>query len=163
MADTDEAKGQLAAVKGFVAVRRGFLILLGGVGLGKSHLAVGVLRASGAGLWVKQADLLRRLRATYRDDKADDPIEPCKTASLLILDEMGVSAGGKDEGPMLYDILDHRYCAIVPTVITSNLDWETLAETLGERLADRLREATYRVLTLAGRSRRSERRKDYFA
>lgn len=159
---SEEGKKQLEAVREFAKVQCGFLFLLGPVGTGKSHLAVGALRLGRGGLFIKQADLLRRLRATYRDDKAADPVEPCKTAGFLVLDEMGVSSGGRDEWPMLHEILDHRYCAMMPTVITSNLTWEELAGLAGDRLSDRFRECAYRVLTLTGESHRPVAHGRYF-
>ena len=147
-------------------IRRGFLILLGPVGVGKSHLAVGVVRhfKDRGNVFVKQsALLLRQLRATYDDRDADDPIKKCQAAPLLVLDEMGLSGGGKDELPMLSEILSYRYEQEKPTVITSNLSWDELQDELGDRLSDRMREAAYKVLVFSGPSHRSERREAYFA
>ena len=167
--DSKEAETQLAAVKEYTIAQRGFLFLLGSVGLGKSHLAVGAMRimaphrGRGSGLFIKQSELLRELRATYRDINAKDPVPKCKEAGVLVLDEMGVSSGGKDEWPMLHDILDHRYRSRLPTIMTSNLTWEALSELVGDRLSDRFRECTFRVLTFSGDSKRSIARERYFA
>jgi DNA replication protein DnaC len=159
-----EEKQHLEAVRSFALdVSKGFLILLGPVGVGKSHLAVAVMRTfRGQGTFVKQSTLLRQLRATYNDKKADDPIEACQKAPLLVLDEMGLSGGGRDEAPMLNEILDYRYGHLLPTVITSNLDWGTLREELGERLSDRMRECAHAVLIFSGPSHRAEQRDKYF-
>jgi DNA replication protein DnaC len=144
------------------SVNRGFLILLGPVGIGKTHLAVSALRRMGQGVFVKQSSLLAQLRATYSDRNAKNPVPRCQAANILVLDEMGVSSGGKDEFPMIHEILDHRYNHLTPTIITSNLTWDELRAELGERLADRLREAAWKVLVFAGQSRRPTRRDDYF-
>ena len=162
-AGNDEERQHLEAVRTFaMEVRRGFLVLLGPVGIGKSHLAVAVARKFQHLLFVKQSTLLRQLRATYSDKKAADPIERCQEAELLVLDEMGVSGGGKDEWPMLSEILDHRYGHLLPTVITSNLGWDELRAELGDRLGDRLRESAHAVLVFAGESRRPAHRASYF-
>jgi DNA replication protein DnaC len=160
---SDEEQRHLAAVRTFATeVRRGFLMLLGPVGIGKSHLAVAVARKFQHLLFVKQSTLLRQLRATYSDKKAVDPIERCQEAELLVLDEMGVSGGGKDEWPMLSEILDHRYGHLLPTVVTSNLSWDELRAELGERIGDRLRESAHAVLAFAGESHRPAHRAAYF-
>jgi DNA replication protein DnaC len=162
----DSEKEHLEKCKEFTEVGNGFLVLLGPVGVGKSHLAVAVARSFYRDRpwphWVKQSTLLRQLRATYNDHKAKDPIEECQKASLLVLDECGVSGGGKDEGPMLHEILDHRYGEKKPTVITSNLPWPELQSEVGERLADRLRESAFGVLVFSGESHRVKARDIYF-
>lgn len=153
----------LAAVREFASIRKGFLVLLGPVGVGKSHLAVAVMRTIPGGIFVKQSSLLRLLRATYGNKDAADPIEPCQEASILVLDEMGVSGGGKDEWPMLSEILDYRYSHLKPTVITSNLSWDEVRESLGDRIGDRMREAAHSVLVFSGESHRPDHRAAYFA
>lgn len=152
----------LSLVQEFVRVRRGFLFLLGPVGVGKSHLAVSVMRAVREGLFVRQAQLLRQLRRHYHDSAVENPIADAQEAGLLVLDELGVSSGGRDELPMLDEILACRYEQKRPTIITSNLTWEQISTALGDRLADRLNEACYRVLVFAGKSHRADRRDNYF-
>lgn len=144
-------------------VRRGFLILLGSYGTGKSHLAAACLRHFKTGVFTKQSTLLSDLRTTYRDNKAQNPIEKCKKAGLLVLDEMGVSAGGRDEFPMLHDILDYRYTEKKPTILTGNISRDEFKQILGERLNDRLTQATYKIYQLTGESHRARRKDDYFA
>jgi len=157
----DEA-GFVKVVESFYAARRGFLILLGGYGTGKSHLAAAAFRRYGQGWFVSHNSLLVSLRHTYRDKMAFDPIERGKNARLLVLDDVGLSGGGRDELPMLHEILNHRHCDKLPTVITSNLSYECLIGLLGERMADRLRESTFRVLTFTGASHRKKARELYF-
>jgi DNA replication protein DnaC len=160
----DQETTHLETVREFAEKTRiGFLFLLGGIGLGKTHLGVGVLRRYSAGaVFIKQSTLLRELRATYSDKQAKDPIERCKAASLLVLDEMGLSSGGRVEAPMLHEILDHRYSEKLPTVITSNLSWDELKAELGDRLSDRLKESAFAVLLFSGPSHRTECRDQYF-
>jgi DNA replication protein DnaC len=105
--------------------------------------------------------LLRALRATYSNPNAVDPIGVCQRADLCVLDEAGVSGGGRDEYPALHEILDHRFSEFKPTIITSNNTLEQLRESLGPRLVDRFRQAAFRVLVFAGASHRSELREHY--
>jgi DNA replication protein DnaC len=153
----------LERVRQFTTVRRGTLIMLGDVGTGKTHLAVGVARLFAKPVMVKQSALLRKLRATYRDRTAEDPVPICQNAGLLVLDEIGLSVGGRDELPMLHDILDHRHCEMLPTVLTGNLHPGELRELIGERLDDRLHESGFEVLNFTGPSQRAAARERYFS
>lgn len=161
-ATSEQEKEHLAKCREFAKMKRGFLLLLGGVGSGKSHLAVGIMREIKTGYFIKQSTLLRNLRETYHNPKAAHPIDKCQETRLLILDEMGVSSGGKDELPMLHEILDHRYSEAKQTIITSNLDYPGVSALLGERLADRFNECFFAVLTFGGQSHRKDMRDRYF-
>lgn len=150
-------------VRTFLEAKHGFLFLLGDVGTGKTHLAVGAMRLCKNPYLVKQNTLLRMLRQTYRDQAAIDPVIRCQQADLLVLDEMGLSSGGRDEFPLLNEVLDYRHSERKPTILAGNLDWAALQEIVGERLADRFRESTFLVLVFSGQSRRSEAREKYFS
>jgi len=156
MPDGEAKAEQVRLVKEFCDKRTGFLILSGDYGTGKTHLAVAALRIFGTGWLVKQASLLRALRDTYADKSAFDPIERAQGARLFVLDDAGLSGGGKDELPMLHEILDYRHGERLPTIITSNLPFDNLAGVLGDRMGDRLRESCFRVLTFTGSSHRRE-------
>jgi DNA replication protein DnaC len=161
-ATTDDEKA-LATVRTFAERGRGFLCLMGkDYGIGKSHLAVAVMRERGGGRFITQNQLLLKLRATYRDDKAEDIIEACKHVKTLVIDEIGLSAGGRDELPMLHEILNFRGGAEgLRTVLTSNLEKVEFVAALGERMIDRFRETAHASVALKGRSHRGERRKEY--
>ena len=160
--DGEAEAEQVRLVKEFCEKGIGFLFLAGAVGTGKTHLGVASIRKFDGGWLIKQATLLRLLRATYGDRNADDPIERAQNARLLVLDDVGLSGGGRDELPMLHEILDHRHGSRLPTIITTNLPFENLSAFLGERMADRLRESTFRVLTFTGPSHRRAAREHYF-
>lgn len=152
----------LQCIRAFTIAKRGSLILLGGFGTGKTHLAVGVMRLFNSAFFVKQSTLLRMLRETYSNHIAVDPVVKCQKTDLLILDEMGLTSGGKDELPLLNEILDFRHGARKPTILTGNMDWPGLSEIIGQRLSDRLRESAYRILVFSGKSHRSEAHGRYF-
>lgn len=129
-------------------------MLLGGVGVGKSHIGAAILMQRGVGLFVTQNGLLQKLRETYKDRSAEDFVEKAKETDLLILDEVGVSVGGKDEYPMMHEIIDHRYQHMLPMVITSNLDAEGFKGAMGDRIADRIRQASAAILRFCDASKR---------
>jgi DNA replication protein DnaC len=131
-------------------------------GIGKTHLAVAVMRERGGGRFLTQNQLLLKLRATYRDDKAEDIIEACKRVKLLVIDEVGLSSGGRDELPMLHEILNYRHGAEDRrTILTSNLEKGEFVAALGERMIDRFRESAFASIALKGKSHRAERRTEY--
>ncbi len=160
-AENEAEADNLRAVKEFAAWQRGFLVMLGKVGNGKTHLAIGVQRQCKGAVFIQQSKLLSELRNSYHDRQVENPTERCQKARLLILDEVGVSGGGRDEYPMLHAILDHRYTHQLPTILTGNLNLDEFRQLLGERLTDRVREAASAILTFSGRSRRADNRAQY--
>lgn len=158
----EQGEAILAETRRFAATHRGFLVLLGDLGTGKTHLAVAVLRMFKSGLLIKQSELLRRLRQTYRDKAAVDPVDEAQSAGCLVMDEVGISPGGRDELPLLHDVLDHRHGNFLPTIITSNLSLDGLRDAIGCRMADRLKESAFSVLQFGGQSNRREARARYF-
>jgi DNA replication protein DnaC len=160
--NSNDDRSNLEMVKAFAQTRCGFLVMLGDLGTGKSHLAVGLARQFKSPMYITQGELLRRLRSCYRDKTAIDPVDQAQQADLLILDEMGLSAGGRDEMPMLHDILTHRYNERKPTILTGNISLDQLKSLIGERMTDRLKESAYPILIFGGTSYRIEARKRYF-
>lgn len=136
---TDSDVKVLSAVKAFASDGNGFLILSGQVGLGKSHLAVAVMRQRHCGRMLTQNNLLVRLRERYHNDFAEDILSKCKAAKLLVLDECGFMTGARDELPAIYEILDYRHGETLPTVLTTNVAVAQFDEAFGDRIADRLR------------------------
>jgi DNA replication protein DnaC len=160
--ETEADAAHLRQVRAFIQTRRGFLVMLGELGTGKSYLAAAITRHFANPHFIKQSELLRRLRQTYSDKAERDPVKQAQDANLLVLDEMGMSAGGRDELPMLHDILDHRYNERKPTVLTGNITLEQFKLVIGERMTDRLREAAFAILMFGGESHRHKAKKRYF-
>jgi len=66
---------------------------------------------------------------------------------LLVIDEVGVQFGTDTERMILYEVLDLRYEAMLPVILTSNIrNMKTLEKLLGERIIDRLFEGESRIL-----------------
>jgi DNA replication protein DnaC len=161
--EREEDKTNLATAKDFVGKGRGFLMMTGNFGDGKSLLAVAVLREFLGGKFITQNNLLIDLRRGYRDPKAQDVIRICQQAKCLVVDDFGLSMGGADELPMLQSIMDHRHGEKLPTVVTSNLTIGKVYDLMGERLADRFKQSLFRHLAFTGASSRAAERQNYFA
>ena len=121
---TLEAALKLARI--FAEEPQGWLLLLGGSGCGKTHLAVAVaaerLRLGGVPLFWPVPDLLDHLRYTFSPDSRvtyDKVFEHVKGAPLLILDDLGSESSTPWAHEKLYQIIVHRHNAQLPTIITT--------------------------------------------
>ncbi|GHA74979.1 ATP-binding protein [Cognatilysobacter bugurensis] len=135
------------------------LTLLGPPGVGKSHLCYGLIAAAyEAGVYARYVvwgDVVDRTKAAFGQRDSEDArlVERLKGLDLLVLDEIGVRSGSDWDQALLFSLVDYRYRQQRPTIVASNLTAETL-DGIGERAADRLREANVTV-TIPGESRRA--------
>jgi DNA replication protein DnaC len=121
----------------------GWLILFGGYGCGKTHLAAAIAnRAVERGqpvLFIVVPDLLDHLRATYSPTspvRYDERFEEVRSAPLLIMDDLGTQSSTTWATEKLFQILNYRYNARLPTVITSNNDLEEIDLRIRSRMVD---------------------------
>jgi len=129
--------------RAFAADPRGWLLLMGGYGCGKTHLAVAIanerIQQGRPALFVVVPDLLDYLRATFSPTSPvtyDDRFDEVRTAPLLILDDLGAQSVTPWATEKLYQILNYRYNTQSPTVITTNRELEEIDLRLRSRLVD---------------------------
>ncbi len=122
---------------------QGWLVLKGGYGCGKTHLAAAIANAcvehGQAVLFVTVPDLLDHLRSTFSPNSAtgyDTRFEQVRTAPVLILDDLGTESSTPWAQEKLFQIFNHRYNARLPTVITTNHELEEVTLRLRSRLVD---------------------------
>ncbi len=123
----------------------GWLLLVGGLGCGKTHLAAAIgherVARGDSVLFVTAPDLLDHLRSTYGPSSEvgyDDLFERMREAPLLILDDLGAENPSPWAREKLYQLLNHRYSRQLPTIVTTNVDVEMLDARLRSRLFDTL-------------------------
>ena len=121
------------------------LYLCGGVGTGKTHLAVAVMnelirRRRVPSLFVTVPELLDNLRGAYNDPgrNLDEWMHAVKNADLLLLDDLGSEKATAWVQERLFVIVNHRYREALPTIFTSNIGPKDLTAQLGERTASRI-------------------------
>lgn len=121
------------------------LYFCGGVGTGKTHLAVAVMneliaRKRVPSLFVTVPELLDNLRGAYNDPgrDIDEWMDAVKNADLLVLDDLGSERPTEWVQERIFVIVNHRYRETLPTLFTSNIGPKDLAVQLGERTASRI-------------------------
>jgi DNA replication protein DnaC len=142
------------------------LLLVGDLGVGKTHLAVGILQSlildrGARGLFYDYRDLLKEIQNSYgRNDLSERQIlAPVFDAEVLVLDELGAAKPTDWVWDTVQHILNTRYNDRRTTIITTNYsnDRETAPDkfeglprdkrdaaramqtsTLGDRITDRM-------------------------
>jgi DNA replication protein DnaC len=120
----------------------GWLVLAGETGTGKTHLAAAVAHqqreAGRPHMFVEVPDLLDRLRDEARGGRqraASEYVERLRSARFLVLDDLGLLSDTPWAEEKVFQILNHRYNAKLPTVITVHPSDE-LPAALRSRLYD---------------------------
>jgi DNA replication protein DnaC len=120
-----------------------WLYLRGGVGVGKTHLAVAtaleIRERNGSVYFAVVPDLLDHLRATFdpaRGVAYDDRFNQIRGAPLLVLDDLGTENTTPWAREKLYQIINHRYVERLLTIVTSNQSHDKIDERILSRLLD---------------------------
>jgi len=127
----------------FAGSLKGWLLLLGRYGCGKTHLAAAIAnQAVSMGiptLFLTVPDLLDWLRFSYSDgaDKNfEGRFEEIRNIPLLIMDDFGTQNTTPWAQEKLFQIINYRYINRLPLVITTNLDVRDIENRIRSRLED---------------------------
>lgn len=142
------------------------LLLTGSIGTGKTHLAVGVLKAlieerGATGIFFHFHDLIKKVQNSFNRGVSateQEIMEPIFRAEVLVLDELGASKPSDWVFDTLAHILNTRYNERLTTILTTNyVNREPMLgrgrpmsameearealrnETLGDRIGERMR------------------------
>lgn len=157
------------------------LLLYGSIGVGKTHLAVGILQAlilekSVHGLFCDYRELLKEIQNSYNPQVATTELEilrPVFDAEVLVIDELGAAKPTDWVWDTVAHILNTRYNDKRTTIITTNyadqppggsgpanraMREETLGDRIGERMRSRLAEMCVMIEMSGNDFRRGVRR-----
>jgi len=121
----------------------GWLVFRGYNGCGKTHLAAAIVnyryQTKEPALFIVVPDFLDHLRSTFSPESKisyDQFFESVKNAPLLVLDDFGKQTTTPWAQEKLYQVINYRYNAQLPTVITTNLEEEEMDSPILSRFAD---------------------------
>lgn len=132
------------------------LFLIGPPGTGKSLLAAMILnelilttRLNCRYIKISR-DFFQQLRATFSNDsgtygKTESVFNEIARQDILVIDDFGIQSDSEWEQRMLYDLVDARYEAELPTIITSNIDLEAVKNLFKGRIYSRFTEMLHIV------------------
>jgi DNA replication protein DnaC len=127
----------------FARSPEGWLIFQGVNGCGKTHLAAAIanhrLAQGKPVLFVVVPDLLDHLRSTFSPDSKisyDEFSEELKGTQLLILDDFGEQSATPWAQEKLYQLINYRYNARLPMVVTTCLSLDEIETRISSRMVD---------------------------
>lgn len=164
------------------------LLLVGTIGVGKTHLAVGIAKAlilkkGIACLFCDYRELLKQIQNSYNESVKTtelDVLRPVFEAEVLVLDELGAVKPTEWVWDTVSLILNTRYNENRTTIITTNFEDQPSAntvrslsparaaardETLGDRIGDRMRSRLHemcRIVKMEGEDFRQKFRSASF-
>lgn len=139
------------------------LLLIGPTGVGKTHLAIGILHAlvterGATGRFTDCRELLKQIQNSYTagsEVTERQVLRPALEVDVLVLDELGAARKTDWTADTIEHILNTRYNDRKTTIITTNLEnapersgatareatrQDTLGDRIGERMLSRLQE-----------------------
>jgi len=126
----------------FAQSLNGWLLIQGGYGSGKTHLAAAIANfAVSVGvptLFITVPDLLDTLRFAYSDPEVtfEERFEEIRRAPLLVLDDFGTHNATAWAQEKLFQILNFRYINRLSLVVTTNLPMDDIEGRIRSRLED---------------------------
>ncbi|MBI2869967.1 MAG: ATP-binding protein [Chloroflexi bacterium] len=128
----------------FARSPEGWLVLQGANGCGKTHLSAAIanfrFEAAAPAVFVVVTEFLDHLRNAFNPESKvsyDQLFEKVKTAPLLVLDDFGEQSSTPWAQEKLYQVINYRYNARLPTVITTTCTLDEIDSRIASRLIDR--------------------------
>jgi len=140
-------KGNVELKKKVIPLINRVILFSGDVGLGKTHLAIGLLRKAmleGKSIYYQRlSKLLMDMRQSFssstKKSSEKETIDKYLGYGCLVIDEVGRQPATEYSVDILFELVAGRIEEKKPTILISNLDYKQLTETyIGKALQDRL-------------------------
>jgi DNA replication protein DnaC len=134
------------------------IAMIGNKGTGKTQLAAEIIKdlEPDRATYTTAMALFLRIQDTFKKaatETQNDIVRELWRTPLLVIDELQGRAQTAWEDRLLTEILDKRYANERPTILISNLKAEELTASLGDSIADRMRQ-TGGIIKITGASHR---------
>lgn len=124
----------------------GGLVMIGGVGAGKTHLAVSICKELCKRGVICRLEtisrIIREIRSTWKGGNESmseqDVIDKFSGLDLLVIDEIGAQYGTDSERVLVTEIINNRYERMKPTILIGNVKRSELEALVGVRVVDRV-------------------------
>lgn len=141
--ERDNLNNAFRLAEEFAKAPEGWLVFRGDNGCGKTHLAAAIVnyryKVKQPALFIVVPDFLDHLRSAFSPESEvsyDQFFESVKNAPLLVLDDFGKQSSTPWAQEKLFQVVNHRYNAKLPTVITTNLEEDDMDGSMLARFAD---------------------------
>ena len=120
------------------------LVLLGPTGLGKTSLAISVIRLAVqkgmTALFCKEAALLDEIKSTFSGgrESSQDVIKRFSRYGLLVIDEVGLSEWSQFDTATMTTIIDNRSANNLKTIFLGNLTTDQYSKHFNDQCISRL-------------------------
>lgn len=126
-----------------ISLKSQSLLLFGETGLGKTHLSLAIAGAAlekGLGVvYSPVQNLIQKLEKEHFSYNSDTPIlDDVLECDLLIMDDLGTEFSTAYSQSLIYNIINTRILTAKPTIISTNLTMEELANKYHNRVASRI-------------------------
>lgn len=135
----NDAKG---FVREFPLIEKRGLLFMGSTGVGKTHLAVAVLKALLAkgfeGIFLDYQNLLDGIQASYDravGSSAREAYQAALDTEVVLLDDLGARRLSEWAEDTVFSIINQRYNARKATIVTTNLPDEMVGDKLAQKEA----------------------------
>lgn len=136
------------------------LMLLGGVGTGKTHLAAAIANTfvdrGIMTLFATFSDHLEHIREEFDRAGKREYLSRLKSVPVLVIDDVGKERRTEWSQQIMFDVINSRYEHMLPTIITTNFDEDELANHIGGAVWSRLYEMCSGIKTSGSDYRRQQ-------